>query len=56
VLYARVHEGKEPGSAVTWLTRYAFEGGRWVEHQRQVPVGSEFDGEQHALPAPGEFP
>jgi hypothetical protein len=55
VLYARIFDAREPGERVTWLRRYAFEGGRWVEHTRMVPGWRELGGLE-SLPPAGEFP
>lgn len=55
VLYARVHDSPGGDGSVTFFTRYAFEGGRWVEHERQVPGWRELDGDER-FPAASEFP
>jgi hypothetical protein len=54
VLYARVHDWTG-GETVTTLTRWAFEGGRWVQHQRDVPGRREFEGPE-SLPPASAFP
>jgi hypothetical protein len=41
--------------ATTLLTRYAFEGGRWVQHERSVSGWNELEGPER-LPPAVEFP
>jgi hypothetical protein len=55
IFYLKSHLSDGPGSLNGWstlLARFVFEGGRWVEHDKEVP-GTPYEGK---LPARSEFP